>query len=377
MSLKLMKEGISLPQSNKPDVPIETSLTVSQRMMSASAGSILTAFILTPFDVIRIRMQQQEILPDSYPCCVDKIKNNEINGSSNLTKVPASSFKHIKSPESDLFWLDKEYCKSSNNCSKIDSTFQGFKIIAKNEGIKTLWRGMPLTLIMAVPANVVYFTGYEYARDHSPIKASSINSLLCGSIARLVAATSIAPIELVKTRVQSIPSSLSSTSASSISRSVMSDLWSQTKTRGLHSLFTGLSITLWRDVPFSGIYWSLYETSKSHIGSLLAVDFNNTTTENNWKVFTTSFLSGSLSGSVAAIATHPFDVGKTRLQITQSESHSNVGKYLLNIWKNEGFSALFGGLGPRVLKVAPSCAIMISSYEISKQFFKMSALQTL
>lgn len=34
---------------------------------------------------------------------------------------------------------------------------------------------------------------------------------------------------------------------------------------GLKSLWKGLIPTLWRDVPFSAIYWGLYETGKSHL----------------------------------------------------------------------------------------------------------------
>ena len=34
-----------------------------------------------------------------------------------------------------------------------------------------------------------------------------------------------------------------------------------------------------------------------------------------------------------------------------------------------GFSGLYAGLVPRVLKVAPACAIMISMYELCKRFF--------
>ena len=39
------------------------------------------------------------------------------------------------------------------------------------------------------------------------------------------------------------------------------------------------------------------------------------------------------------------------------------------IVKNEGFGGLFVGLIPRLLKVAPACAIMIGSYESFKLYF--------
>ena len=40
-----------------------------------------------------------------------------------------------------------------------------------------------------------------------------------------------------------------------------------------------------------------------------------------------------------------------------------------SIIKEEGYSRLFTGVAPRVGKVAPACAIMISSYELGKWYF--------
>lgn len=360
---------------------LKQDLTVSQRMISASTGSFLTAFILTPFDVIRIRMQQQEIMP---PCDCDVDANGRpihgtirpqsgtkstLAGTTRVlatpgTKLPLQTgpIPTTAVPGSSLFWVDKNYCNSSS-CSRFNTTFQGFVTISRHEGLATLWRGMSLTLVMAVPANVIYFTGYEYIRDNSPINGA-INSLLCGATARLLAASAIAPLELLKTRLQSIPAS-----SKNMLLQVVKDSMQQVRENGVLTLFKGLQITLWRDVPFSGIYWSVYEACKREMAVSLGADFGSSSdNSNDSKVFMTSFISGSVAGLVAAVATHPFDVGKTRMQI------SNVGKprmfgYLYGIYRAEGIRALYGGLGPRVMKIAPACAIMISTYEISKVMF--------
>ncbi|CAI5757889.1 unnamed protein product [Candida verbasci] len=339
----------------------DKNISIAQRMISACSGSFITSLVVTPFDVIRIRIQQQEILPE--PCCQQHFPKHY---SYHLKTTPL-----LKQHPPELFWIHNKYCNAAENCTKITSTFQGFSQIIKNEGISTLWRGLSLTLLMGVPSNIIYFTGYEYIRDHSPISKHPLNPLFCGSLARILSATSIAPFELIKTRLQSIPTGTGT--SQHVLTHLLKDSFELVRNDGISTLFKGLQITLWRDVPFSGIYWSSYEILKSRIAIFLNTDFN-TNHQDDWKVFTTSFLSGSISGSIAAFFTQPFDVGKTRLQITMEENQqvkkTNMFKFLFNIYATEGIGALYSGFGPRVFKIAPACAIMISSYEIGKKFFK-------
>jgi solute carrier family 25 protein 39/40 len=46
---------------------------------------------------------------------------------------------------------------------------------------------------------------------------------------------------------------------------------------------------------------------------------------------------------------------------------------LKEIYGEEGWKGLTRGIIPRVAKVAPACAIMISSYEIGKLYFNNTA----
>jgi solute carrier family 25 protein 39/40 len=222
---------------------------------------------------------------------------------------------------------------------------------------------------MAAPANIVYFTGYELLRDASPLKDHGwLNPLLCGSIARTFAGTTIAPIELLKTRLQSIPNS-----KKKVLGPLMNDLRQDLAQRGPQVLFRGLALTLWRDVPFSGIYWASYEYLKSALASNPQWHF---TGKKDSDLFLHSFISGSISGSIAACVTNPFDVGKTRLQISNESGmvkEKNMVKFMVDIVRFDGVRALYVGLIPRLFKVAPSCAIMISSYELGKRFFASSA----
>lgn len=73
-------------------------------------------------------------------------------------------------------------------------------------------------------------------------------------------------------------------------------------------------------------------------------------------------MSGWLSGTLAAFITQPFDVSKTRRQVYVTvESGNEVSstlRLMRMIWRDEGFVGLWKGYVPRMLKVAPACAIM-------------------
>ncbi|KAG0671967.1 Carrier protein, mitochondrial [Maudiozyma exigua] len=361
------------------------NLTLGERMLSAVSGSLLTSLTLTPMDVVRVRLQQQEMLPDctcevSAPTAKEAVVRSSINTVYDLQSVRSSKLKVPKlefAQTNKIFWENP--CFQELNCVSSSLRFTGtidaFKKIINVEGITTLWRGISLNLIMAVPSNIVYFTGYEQIRDISPLSKNheNLNPLVCGALARILAATSVAPLELTKTKLQSIPRASKSTKTWMMVKDLMEETRQDMHKNGsMRALFKGLNITLWRDVPFSAIYWGTYEFCKKNIW--MKDEHSNSTVLH----FVNSFIGGSVSGTIAAIFTHPFDVGKTRWQISMisnnsknqsSSKHRNMFKFLATIVENEGPAALFTGLTARVVKIAPSCAIMISSYEISKKLF--------
>ncbi|SGZ29388.1 BQ5605_C057g12677 [Microbotryum silenes-dioicae] len=90
--------------------------------------------------------------------------------------------------------------------------------------------------------------------------------------------------------------------------------------------------------------------------------------------FAVAFVSGAGSGMIAATVTNPFDVVKTRRQAlveaaTGSGSSSTQAPLtktfpiLFDIANKEGWAGLMRGLTPRLAKVGPACGIMIASYE--------------
>lgn len=78
---------------------------------------------------------------------------------------------------------------------------------------------------------------------------------------------------------------------------------------------------------------------------------------------------GAMSGTIAAAITTPLDVVKTRQQITGNSDpqQRSVLRLLIDIGQKEGLPGLFSGVGPRSIRAAPSCAIVLSTYELLKR----------
>lgn len=370
---------------------------------------------MTPLDVVRVRLQSQLPPAPFVP-------------SSTSTLTQAYSFANlppnlgISSCCREVFWVSNNtpHCvaspaisitkgatnKSVAACAAEEaqrktftSTFDGLRKIAQNEGPRTLWRGLSPTLVMAIPANVIYFAGYDWLRYnrgspfHQPWIDETYVPLIAGSSARVIAAIAVSPIEMFRTRMQA-----AETTAGRGSNFVetFQGLREGVRMNGYRSLWTGLGLTLWRDVPFSAIYWWGYEICRDALhnvrahgtSSLFASGSQRSrrpsiSRETHTTTLVDSFLAGATSGAVAAFITTPFDVGKTRQQvvryagvtsaIAKAANHQklpeelSMPQFLWHIFKTQGVPGLFKGWGARCLKVAPACAIMISSYEIGKK----------
>ncbi|XP_070536631.1 mitochondrial glutathione transporter SLC25A40-like isoform X2 [Ptychodera flava] len=327
--------------------PIENGIRPWQQMLSSGTGAIVTALFMTPMDVVKTRLQVQKKPLFSGQCFV------YCNGLMDHLCTCINGKTGIKP------WYKLP--------GHFNGTFDALVKIARHEGLKSLWSGLPPTMLMAVPATVIYFTTYDQLKlllgrmlnNQNPSKIWYI-PMLAGTIARVGAVTVISPLELIRTKMQS--RSLTYVELKDCVRAALVK-------EGWLSLWKGWSATVLRDVPFSALYWCNYEIFKSYLCRRYGV------TEAN---FTISFTAGAASGTIAAVATLPFDVVKTHRQIEigeiESLQHNKKPSSTLAIMKKihmeNGYRGLFAGITPRIIKVAPACAIMISSYEFGKRFFR-------
>ncbi|BGP42414.1 Carrier protein, mitochondrial [Rhodotorula kratochvilovae] len=242
--------------------------------------------------------------------------------------------------------------------------------ILRSEGPSALWRGTAPALLMSVPGQVVYMVGYDSLRraalqrtGDAPAFAAAV-PLVAGAASRAAVAALLSPFELLRTRLQA---------QTRATRVPLRALVAQLRWR---TAWTGLSSTLWRDVPFSGVYWAGYEAIRRALtGGRGMGDARGA--QGGMGEFAVAFVSGAGSGLIAATLTNPFDVIKTRRQAlspspSPSPSTSSVPapatdtrtlSILRAILRTEGARALWSGLTPRLAKVGPACGLMIGCYE--------------
>ena len=151
-------------------------------------------------------------------------------------------------------------------------------------------------------------------------------------MARIFAVTAVSPLELIRTKVQSEKIDYKQI------RLAVSDA---IRNNGILTLYRGWVSTVWRDVPFTMIYWFNYERFKALLikRKVGASHLDNVDT----------FLCGACAGSLSAFITCPLDVVKTLRQVQLGEKdmankESTKTIYIIKeIFRAKGVSGLFAG----------------------------------
>lgn len=262
--------------------------------------------------------------------------------------------------------------KCGVDCPMYGSTIEGMRKIIRQEGARVLWRGTDVSLLMAVPMVGIYLPLYDLLNAEWASSLGAVAPLYAGALARTVAVLCTSPLELIRTRMQAVLHPQQSKSSTGELTGGKQNMWSHLKldknasvAHRVRTLWTGVGATLARDVPFSAIYWGLLEPIR---GSLLPADGAPAAKS---QTLTANLVAGTLAGGAAAAVTTPLDVVKTRAQLEHSTG-SSVIQTLKHIARDDGVRGLFTGVGPRAVRAAPACAIVVASYEVIKSVYAES-----
>lgn len=146
------------------------------------------------------------------------------------------------------------------------------------------------------------------------------------------------------------------TSTTSLSTTVQMVLKEPANTLFGGGLYRGYGITLLREIPFAMIQFPLYEKLKQAWKEKQG--FEATPLQ--------AACCGSVSGGIAAAATTPLDVIKTRIMLGKDingEAYRNGMDVFRKVMAQEGFATLFSGLQPRVIWISIGGFVFLGSYE--------------
>ncbi|KAJ6411078.1 hypothetical protein OIU84_007768 [Salix udensis] len=348
---------------------IDGSLGVGERAVSAAGAAFLSAIIVNPLDVVKTRLQTQAAgVAYSHPL------SNIISRMAYFG--PTMMFADLRcSPSCTHAGVHGTVSICPPDCFQYKGTLDVFYKIIRQEGIARLWRGTNAGLALAVPTVGIYLPCYDLFRNwledltaQNVPGATSYVPLVAGSMARSLACATCYPIELARTRMQAFKAA-QTVKPPGVWKTLVEVLSHVRSTnnvqnvRGYRFLWSGMGAQLARDVPYSAICWSTLEPIRRRLLSLVGED------PNAFKVFGANFSAAFVAGSLAAAATCPLDVAKTRRQIEKDPIRAlrmTTRQTLMEVWRDGGMRALFTGVGPRVGRAGPSVGIVVSFYEVAK-----------
>ena len=137
-------------------------LTFNQRLLSACSGALVTTFFMTPLDVVKIRLQAQS--PSVHTHHMSHALNPLTCSKCTHFSYRNGLMEHTLPKSSPI--LDP-VCKHGLSPPRLQGTFDAFFKIYRYEGLFSFYRGLTPTLLMAVPATVLYFNAYDEIKSYT------------------------------------------------------------------------------------------------------------------------------------------------------------------------------------------------------------------
>ncbi|KPM42857.1 Mitochondrial 2-oxodicarboxylate carrier 2 [Neonectria ditissima] len=227
-----------------------------------------------------------------------------------------------------------------------------FRKIIKHEGFSRLYRGISAPILMEAPKRATKFAandewGKFYRNAFGLTQMNQSVSILTGASAGATESFVVVPFELVKIRLQD--------KASAGKYSGMLDVVAKTiKAEGPLAMYQGLESTLWRHILWNAGYF----------GCIFQVRQLLPKAESPQGKMGNDLISGAVGGTVGTILNTPLDVVKSRIQNTPkvpgvTPKYNWAFPSVFTVAREEGFSALYKGFLPKVLRLGPGGGILL------------------
>lgn len=213
-------------------------------------------------------------------------------------------------------------------------------------------------------------------KDHLDTKSeiTRYESILCGGIAGLVSRFVIAPLDVVKIRLQLQVGDFSSAGNARPGTVTLRTMYSIAKNEGIRSLWKGNVPAEWMYIFYGATQFTTYKYINTLCNQHRQSLYNSESA--------ILFISGAGAGMTATFVTYPFDllrtrfaaqIGKTKRQCSSSVlPYTSMIQAVRYIYKHEGFQGFFRGLAPAIYSIVPYTGIFFLSYEQSRRILHAS-----
>nr|ACB45665.1 mitochondrial solute carrier family 25 member 25 isoform O [Osmerus mordax] len=239
--------------------------------------------------------------------------------------------------------------RSNNMC-----IMTGLTQMIKEGGMRSLWRGNGVNIIKIAPESALKFMAYEQIKRLMGSSKESLGILerfLAGSLAGVIAQSTIYPMEVLKTRL-----ALRTTGQYSGILDCAKHIF---RRGGLGAFYKGYVPNMLGIIPYAGIDLAVYETLKN---SWLQKYGTNSTDPG----ILVLLACGTVSSTCGQLASYPLALVRTRMQaqaMFEGSPQMTMSGLFKQIIRTEGPTGLYRGLAPNFLKVIPAVSISYVVYE--------------
>ena len=328
----------------KIDLEVHQKVQPWVHFVAGGIGGMTGAIVTCPFDLVKTRLQS-DVYQNVYK---SNVSSSTFNSSSRILNFGSQASMHFK------------------------ETFGILGNVYKQEGFRSLFKGLGPNLVGVIPARSINFFTYGTTKDlYSRIFNNNQEApwihLMAAATAGWATSTATNPIWLVKTRLQ-----LDKAGTTRKYKNSWACLTNVIRNEGVRGLYKGLSASYLGSVE-SILQWLLYEQMKSMIKQRSIekfghLDESKKSTKEKVKEWCQRSGSAGLAKFVASMLTYPHEVVRTRLRQIPLENgkpkYTGLIQSFRVIIKEEGLISMYGGLTPHLMRTVPNSIIMFGTWEL-------------
>eukprot|EP01029_Cantina_marsupialis_P003582 TRINITY_DN1348_c0_g1_i1.p1 TRINITY_DN1348_c0_g1~~TRINITY_DN1348_c0_g1_i1.p1 ORF type:complete len:301 (-),score=79.32 TRINITY_DN1348_c0_g1_i1:141-1043(-) len=192
-----------------------------------------------------------------------------------------------------------------------------------------------------------------------PRIANVLEPYCCGGTAAIIAASTIHPIDLAKTRIQVLGLTAKPGDAKPAAIPILKQIF---KSEGVPGLYAGLSASVMRQAVYGTARLGLHRSFSNKLEEMRGGKIPL------WQKIGSSFVSGAIASTIG----NPCDLAMVRMQadslkpIAERRGYKNVFDAITRVVKEEGLFTLWRGCSPTVYRAIAMNVGMLATFDQAK-----------